>query len=269
MKRKERQYHSVEGEPALSGADGLELDPSEIKVAQREQLASVKLPAEIDALRDSVLSEPSLDDAARKELGSDRAEFGDWLVVRKLRVGMISLVLVTLLAGLAGGPWAVVGALMKGGLGSAHLVLWITYAVVLGPLLEEMLKQAGSLFLLERKPYWLKFGWQFPVIAVISAALFATIENFMYMAGPLQEVLEKNGQAAYDEAVAFRWRYCTLLHIGCSLIASVGMWRIWKRQVADEAPARISVGYSWIVAAVVCHGLYNLAASTVIRIGES
>ena len=86
----------------------------------------------------------------------------------------------------------------------------------------------------------------------------------MYIAGPLQEL---DGDA-FTAAVNFRWRYCTLLHVGCSLLASVGMWKIWRRQLEEQAPARLSVGYPWMVAAVVCHGAYNLAATTVIKLGE-
>lgn len=264
MKRREQEFFSVEGEPAFSGKADLELDPAERKVVRQEELERRQTVAEIDALRDSVLSEPSLDAGTAAELGADRADFGDWLAVRKLRVGMGSLVLVTLLAGLAGGPFAIVGALMKSGLGGINIILWASYAIVLGPLIEEMLKQSGALFLLERRPYWLKHGWQFPVIAVVSAGLFATIENVMYINGPIQE-LEGD---AYASAVSFRWRYCTLLHVGCSLIASVGMWKIWRRQLEDETPAQLGVGYPWVVAAVVCHGAYNLAASTLIKFGD-
>ncbi len=133
VKRREQEFFSVEGEPALSGKADLELDPAERKVVRREELERRQTVAEIDALRDSVLSEPSLDAGTAAELGSDRADFGDWLAVRKLRVGVGSLVLVTLLAGLAGGPFAIVGALMKSGLGGINIILWASYAIVLGP----------------------------------------------------------------------------------------------------------------------------------------
>ena len=249
VSKRGEKFFSVDGEPALSGGVSPERDPYESRIAREEELGHRSSVAEIDALRDSVLSEPSLDSAAAAELGEDRANFGDWLALRKLRVGMGSLVVVTLLAGLAGGPFAIVGALLKSGLGGINIILWASYAIVLGPLIEEMLKQSGALFLLERRPYWLKRGWQFPVIAVISAAVFATIENIMYINGPIQEL---KGDA-YAAAVSFRWRYCTLLHVGCSLIASVGMWKIWRRQLQDESPAQLSVGYPWMVAAVVCH----------------
>ena len=133
MKRRERKLFSVEGEPALSGDSKFELDPSEQKVAQRERLDGVGTVAEIDALRDSVLSEPSLDAAAAAQLGGERADFGDWLAVRKQNVGLGSLVLVTLLAGLAGGSFAVIGAMLKSGLGGINIILWASYAIVLGP----------------------------------------------------------------------------------------------------------------------------------------
>lgn len=264
MKGKRRDLFATDREPALGGVGGFEPDPAEDKVARREQSFLAMPVAEIDALRDSVLSEPSLDPGVRAGLGFEREDFAGWLALRKLRVSFAGLLVVTVLAGLAGGPFAVFGALAKSGLGGVSALLWIGYAIVLGPMIEEMLKQSGALFLLERRPYWLKYGWQFPVIALISAGLFATIENVMYINGPLQR-LEGD---AFVAAVQFRWRYCTLLHVACSLIASVGMWKVWRRQLEDGAPAQLSVGYPWIVTAVICHGAYNLAATTLIRIGE-
>lgn len=264
MRRRRRDLFSVDAEPALGGGDPLQADPAEARVARRElrDLERAKSPAEIDALRDSILSEPSLDPATRAEVQVGRLGFADWLAAKKARVGFVALLAVTLLAGLAGGPWSVLGALLQG---SVHkpIFFWI-YAVAIGPLVEEMLKQSGALFLLERRPWWLKHGWQFPLIAVISAGLFATIENLMYIAGPLQDLPADE----FAAAVAFRWRYCTLLHLACSLLAAVGMWRVWRRHVADGAPAQLHHGYQWIVSAVVAHGLYNFAVTFLVGPGR-
>ena len=148
MKRRQRDYLSAEGEPALGRSGGFELDPSEQKAERRERLGKVATVAEIDALRDSVLAEPSLDPGTREELGTDRIVFADWLAARKLRVSFAGMLVVTLLAGIAGGPFAVFGALARSGLGGVSTLLWLGYALVLGPLIEEMLKQSGSFFLL-------------------------------------------------------------------------------------------------------------------------
>ena len=254
MKRRDKDYLSVQGEPAHGAGGPLEIDPAEARVAAREAQEAHIAPAEIDAIRDSVLSEPTLDEEIRGQLSAEKPDFARWLTEKKRSVSLGALVGVTLLAGIAGGPYSILAALFQGG---SSTVFMLIYAVIIGPVVEEMLKQSGALFLLERRPWWLRFGWQFPVIAVISASLFATIENLMYINGPLQEL----EGAAFTEAVRFRWRVCTALHIGCSLLASVGMWRIWKRQVADGRPAHISDGYRWIVTAVVAHGLYNLSVS--------
>jgi hypothetical protein len=255
VNRRKQDLFSVEDEPALGAGGTHQLDPSEAKAARREARELMKSPAEIDMLRDSVLSEPSLDPETRRQVRGGFPEFRDWLLEKKARVGTGALVVVTLLAGIAGGPYSIIGALLQGGV--QHPLFFWFYAIVMGPVVEEMLKQSGALFLLERRPWWLKSGWQFPVIALISAALFATIENWIYIAGPLQDL---KGEA-FTEAVNFRWRYCTVLHIGCSLLASVGMWCVWRRQVRDGAPAQLHHGYRWIVAAVVCHALYNLSVS--------
>ena len=257
MSRKEQRYLSVEGEPVLGNGEAPELDPGELGADLREHRSAARAPAEIDAIRDSVVSEPSMSEELLGVCSAEKPCFGDWLAVRKQRVRLGPLLLVTLVAGLVAGPFAVVGALFKSGLAGGNFLLGLSYFAVLGPLLEEMLKQSGALFLLERRPYWLRYSWQFPVMAVISAGLFATIENVMYINGPIAEL---SGEA-YTAAVNFRWRYCTLLHVGCSLIAARGMSEIWRRQVVEEAPARLSVGYPWIVTAVIVHGVYNLSVT--------
>ena len=67
MKRREKDYLSVQGEPTHGAGGPLELDPAEQKAAEREAREAGKVPAEIDAIRDSVLSEPTLDAATRGE----------------------------------------------------------------------------------------------------------------------------------------------------------------------------------------------------------
>ena len=75
MKRKERKYLSVEGEPALMNGERPELDPSEAKADQREREAKKSYPTKIDAIRDSVLSEPSIPNQLRQHLDNKSIEF--------------------------------------------------------------------------------------------------------------------------------------------------------------------------------------------------
>lgn len=259
MSRKRQDDFSISAEPALGGGAPPDSDPSEQEVARREAERAARPPAEIDTLRDSVWSEPGCGDA--------NPAFGQWLSAKKAKVGLGALLLVTLLAGVAGGPFSVFGALIKSSSGGWIAAAGLVYAVIFAPLIEEMLKQAGTLFLLERRPWWLKHGWQFPLIAIISASIFATIENLLY----IHVHFPSMGMTAEQlhAASAFRWRVCTLLHLSASLIASVGMWKIWRHQIENACPAKLSAGYPGMLAAVILHGGYNLFASLFVRFGEA
>lgn len=56
---------------------------------------------------------------------------------------------------------------------------------------------------------------------------------------------------------AWRWTICTGLHAGCSLIGGLGLARIWKDVWARRGRARQSLGFPYLVTAVVIHGTYN------------
>jgi len=235
------KYFSVDHEPALSEGR-FETDPAEQRAAPVERRAD-----DLEALRDSVIAEPALPQHA------DPNQWSRWLEEKRRQCTPIGDLAVTMAVALATGPFAILGALMTGRQG----VPGYLYAVVFGPVVEELLKQSGMTFLLEQKPYRVFATWQFPFAAAIAGLMFGAIENLVY----LHFYAPAGGVKNLETLAAFRWAVCVPLHVGCAMIASLGLVRAWRRQLRAGGPVELSAALPWFVVAMVVHGAYNLAAS--------
>ena len=236
------KYLSTDHEPALGGGR-FEVDPAEQRAARVD-----RPPEETEALRDSVADEPALPQHR------DTQQWSRWLQQKRSDCTLSGNLAVTLLAALVSGPFAILGALTVGRQGIAALV----YVVVLGPIVEELLKQSGMTYLLEKKPYRVFSAWQFVFAGATAGLAFGVIENLVY----IHVYAPLGSMEAEDIArmAAFRWSVCTSLHVGCATIASLGLVRVWKKQLADGRPAELSRAFGWFAVAIVLHGLYNFGA---------
>lgn len=235
-----KKYFSVEHEPAL-GKDQGKPDPSE-KTADKPNIKQ----DEIASIRDSVLNEPAI-------TGDQKGVYlGKWIEQKRQQCSVAGNLSIAFLAAILGGPFAVLGAFMASGRGWYGIV----YIVIFAPVLEELLKQSGMIYLLEKKPYRVFAAWQFVFSALLSALVFATVENLLYI-----NVYARSADLVSHEAFAyFRWTVCTSLHMGCSAIASMGMIHVWRKQLADGRAADLSVAFSYFVVAMAVHGCYNFVA---------
>ncbi|MBN2139166.1 MAG: PrsW family intramembrane metalloprotease [Sedimentisphaerales bacterium] len=233
-------YFSAKSEPAHSEGR-FEADPTERKVGDLDARQD-----EIAEVRDSVLNEPAMG------AGTEQPYLGEWINRKRAECTIGGNLGAAFLAALLGGPFAIVGAFMS----STHGWYGPIYIVVLGPVVEEFLKQSGMIYLLEKKPYRVFAAWQFVFSAVVSALFFATIENLIY----IYVYVDVSALSRPELFVRFRWTVCTALHVFCSGIASLGLIRVWRRQLADGRAADLSAAYRYFAAAIVIHGLYNLGA---------
>jgi len=236
----DEKHFSVEHEPAL-GAGRFELDPSELGAAPTD-----RPPEQFEALRDSVANEPALPQH------DDPDQWKRWLAAKRRDCTLSGNLAVTALAAVLSGPFAVLGALMTG----RPTISGYVYAVVFAPVIEELLKQSGMTYVLEKKPYRVFAAWQFVLAAVISGVMFGAIENLVYV----HYYASMAGVKDIATLAAFRWAVCTPLHVGCAVIASLGLVRVWKRQMQAGRPADLSAAFPCFAAAMVIHGLYNLGA---------
>ena len=234
------KYFSVEHEPALVGGPA-KPDPAESRAAPVGDP-----PSELEALRDSVAGEPALPQYR------DPTEWTRWLEHKRGQCSMLGNLGVTVLAAVLGGPFAVLGAIYSGQQGTGPVI----YAVVFAPVIEELLKQSGMTFVLEKKPYRVFASWQFLLAGLVSGFVFGAIENFVYM-GRFAAVLSPRDLA---RLAAYRWTVCTSLHVVCAAIASQGLVRVWKKHAREGGPVELAAALPWFVVAMVVHGLYNLAA---------
>jgi RsiW-degrading membrane proteinase PrsW (M82 family) len=114
-------------------------------------------------------------------------------------------------------------------------------------------------YLLEKKPYRIFSSVQFVIAAIISAAFFAVIENLFYI-----HIYSKNHTFSdFNAYCCYRWTVCIALHVVCSVIASLGLARVWKKQLADGRAADLSFAFRYFLAAIVLHGLYNFAVAII------
>lgn len=236
-------YFNVNDEPSQFNGQ-FRPDPSEKTVPEIDGHED-----EISTVRDSVLNEPAFTGQLQQ------AELGAWLSQKRTQCTFWGSSMVTLTAAIIAGPFAAMGAFMSG----RQTVFRILYLILFAPVIEELLKQSGMIYLLEKKPYRIFSGGQFIVAAVISAGVFASIENLLYIH------FYSNGQTfeSFSDFCCFRWGVCTSLHVVCSVIASFGLVRAWKKQLADGRTADLAFGFRYFVIAMVIHGVYNLAAAII------
>jgi len=126
--------------------------------------------------------------------------------------------------------------------------------ILFAPLIEEFAKIAVPLIILERFPWRWTRGIQLVFVCAASGLIFSVIENLLY-----QYVYIKDPT---PDILAWRWTICTLLHVGCSTIASLGLYRIWRntRQHYTRPDASLLIPY--VAIAIALHGAYNTLAIT-------
>lgn len=155
--------------------------------------------------------------------------------------------LATLGAVLAAGPWAILAAIFGTSADTQGVAM-----VVIGPLCEEVAKVAVAFLIVERWP-WL-FRWRFQILlaAVAGGLVFAVIENLLYL----------NVYIADPEPwlVHWRWTVCVALHTGCSLIAGLGIARVWSTCWRTHQPPDGNHAIPFIATAALIHGTYNFLA---------
>ena len=147
------------------------------------------------------------------------------------------------------GLLAVACALFKGTIGM--LALSVTVGA---PVVEEMAKVALTLWALEKSPWKFRSFGEIMLAGVASAAVFAAIENALYICVYIPADRLSSGLMLYRLIV------CTALHIVCTSIASFGLARGWREAEARLGEFEKSRAMPFLVAAMVLHGLHNAGA---------
>ena len=238
--------HGIENEPHLSERR-FEMDTSEAEVAAELHMER-QASTESDAVEHTVWSEPTVDPALAGEPGEDQLTYRGWLTKNIEQTSWATSLTVMFAVGLAAGPWSVISAIYSSSTtGSIFSLLMVT---VFGPVAEEVAKVAMALWVVEKRPFWFKALWQIFVCAACGGLAFAAIENLLYIYVYVPEHT--------PEFVQFRWTVCVFLHVSCSLVAAVGLARVWDNAIRNLHPPKLALGVPWFTIAMVGHGLYNL-----------
>ena len=118
-----------------------------------------------------------------------------------------------------------------------------------------MAKIAIVIIAVEKFPYWFSSRFQLLFGIVISALVFAVIENLLYLNVYVQEPAAA--------LVRWRWSVCTVMHVGASIIASMGVMRMWVNAQRDWSKPQITLGYPYFIASMIFHGGYNFFATVI------
>lgn len=204
--------------------------------------------SEMEHILHSIYSEPHL--AANFE--AEETELAQLIQHERAGSSPLALAGVVLLVAFLAGPISILGTMAAGNQGYIKSL----YLVAGGPVIEEMMKLGGLLYLLEKKPWYITHGWQIIVAACISAFLFGVIENLVYGGVYLVPL----SGFARETLMEFRWSVTVLLHTGTTLIGAMGLRKAWQKTVARGRLFDSQIAEPYIAAAVIIHGGYNALA---------
>jgi RsiW-degrading membrane proteinase PrsW (M82 family) len=157
--------------------------------------------------------------------------------------------LAAVVAALLSGPFAIIGAL----LGPGGVVSALILVVVIGPLVEEVMKVAGALYLAEVRPWLVPSAATLIFVAVCSGLVFAAVENGFY----LWLIIDDPS----PEIIRWRWTFGPIIHGAGSLLAGIGVARMWERLDSSGNRSDPAVALPWILTGAAIHGAYNLFAT--------
>jgi len=230
-------------EPHLRGRP-LQPDPSEERADRT--LAHGQRPDQ--GVEHTIWDEPALSPLLAGAVPPGELTYRRWLLERRDRTTAARSWAITIGAAAAAGPWAVLGAFW----GSGRTVFSVAALIAFAPLVEEMMKAALALYVVEKKPFLFRSRAQIGLCVVAGAFAFAVLENLLY----LNVYIPKPPVAL----VRWRWSVCVALHMGCSLIASMGLMRVWTDTWRRLDRPRLALAYPYVLTAVVVHGTYNALA---------
>lgn len=242
---------SVSHEPHLQGSD-FETDDSEKKVQRKQSSSARSNRSEDEQIEHTVWDEPGLSKELVGETPVGELTYRSWLKKRHEQTSESTTWLATIGVALLAGPWAILGAFLNPFISGGYTAAGIGAVVLFGPVVEEMLKAGTALIMIEKRPFLFRSPVQIFLCVLAGAAVFAVIENVLYLYVYVPDPPEG--------LIQWRWSICILLHMGCTLIAGMGLHRMWKDLWRRRGRPRLSIAFPYLVVAMVVHGGYNTFA---------
>ena len=261
-------YRAAQGEPSdpsISNEPSIEFEPhlqpeAIFPADESERDAGYALatstPSETDPVDHTVWDEPGISPQLVGSAPQDALTYSRWLTAQMAATTLEKSWLVTLAIVACAGLFAAGGSMVGAFNGPAQGIILVC---IVGPLSEEVMKVALAFWVIEKRPYLFKSSLQIGACAVAGGLLFAVVENLLYLNVYLPDPTLG--------LIAWRWSVCVLLHVCCSLIAGVGLIRIWSDCVAHRHRPRPVLGSSMMVTAIMIHAIYNTVATATSMIG--
>lgn len=204
--------------------------------------------SEVDP-ENSVWDEPGLTPELSGDVPEDGVTWFRWYQQHAAGTTHVKTWLVTILVAFSSGTLAVLGTLVSQPDWQGQFVM-----VVIGaPLLEEIMKVAVAIWVVEKRPWLFQNGTQILLCGVAAGIVFAALENVLYL-----NFYIRNPE---PWVVSWRWSVCMLLHTSCSAVASLGVIRVWKLFQQKQQRPQLSHGARWIMTAIIIHGTYNFCVT--------
>ena len=178
--------------------------------------------------------------------------YESWLTQCRSQTRRGTGIATAIVCALAGGLFAVISSMFgtsPGGFMGTNLPL---LTIVFGPIVEETMKVAAASYVIEVKPYLFQRRTQVYFSAIGAAAVFAAIENLLYIFVYLQDPSEA--------LILFRWTVCVALHMGCTSIVAIRLASVWAQAAHEFRRPRITDLFPALVTAIIIHGIYNAGA---------
>jgi hypothetical protein len=122
-------------------------------------------------------------------------------------------------------------------------------AVLIGPTVEECLKVAAVILLIERRPFWIRSRTQLYVMTLGAAVLFAMADwGFNPMA-------LMAGKAAWNY---YRLAAVLGVHLIATGVATSGLATVWQRTRDQRRRAELAPGIATLMVGIIIHALYNI-----------
>lgn len=239
---------SVHHEPHMQ-VRALQGDPSEKKIAAEIEY-EVHTENFDDKVHHSVWGEPGVSRSVSGAPPEDALTYENWLDGRMQSVGLFDTWVLVFCWCLFAGPLSIIGTLV-GGVVNATMLLPL-HIVVIGPVIEELMKLIIPLWVVERRPYLFRSTFQIFMCAIAGGVSFAVVENMMYLGYDFLN---------WDNPLTrWRWTVCVALHTFCCMISALGLSRIWRTTMREKKPPQVQLGVPYMVTAIAVHGTYNAFA---------
>jgi hypothetical protein len=202
----------------------------------------------------SVWDEPGLSRSLSGEAPDHAVTWFIYFTQMRESTTAITSWLITILIAIIGGPLAILGTLIEGTTQSGLLTV-----IAIGPTIEEIMKVALPLWIVEKRPWLFRSSPQILICCFASGLAFAAVENVIYLRFYIPNPSVSIAQ--------WRWTICVLLHSSCSLLAGVGVMRMWKSFQAEKTAPQMSHAGTAMLSAIILHGSYNAMATMLETVG--